>query len=93
VFGVTVQLEKRTTEKLRALRPPSALESEHRRAVALWTRRISLLSYYYGRLPELDDPDFRREFGAAIKRIDRLSASLQRRFTALGVTPECDLFV
>jgi hypothetical protein len=93
VFGPAVQLETRTTEKLVALRPPQALDGDHRAAVALWGRRLSLLGHYYDRLrEESGDPAFRREFARALKRVDRLTRALERRFDALGVTPECAIF-
>ena len=93
VFGATVQLETRTTDQLKALRPPKGLEPDHRSILALWERRLSLLGYYWERVRrELDDPDFQREFKRDLKRVDRLSVALQKRFVALGVTPECNLF-
>ena len=93
VFGVVVQLETRTVERLQALRPPDELHGAHRNVVSLWGRRLSLLEHYYVRhRSELSDPDFRREFERAIRQIDRLSQELQDQFAALGVTPECALF-
>jgi hypothetical protein len=94
VFGPVVQLETRTTDKLKALRPPPALEPDHRAVLALWGRRLTLLGYYYERYRrEYGDPEFRREFGRQLKRVDRLSRAVQKRFVALGVTPECNIFV
>jgi hypothetical protein len=93
VFGATVQLETRTTDKLKAVAPPSRFESDHQAVLALWGRRLSLLGYYYDRSrSELSDPDFRRRFTRDLIRVDELSAKLQKRFAALGVTPECNLF-
>jgi hypothetical protein len=93
VFGATVLLETRAVEKLKALRPPKALDTDHRAMLALWGRRLSLLGYYYEHArSELADPAFRRRFTRDVKRINALSRQLQRRFAALGVTPECDLF-
>jgi hypothetical protein len=61
--------------------------------LVLWGRRLSLLGYYYDRSrSELADPAFRHRFTRDLKRVDELSRQLQRRFRALGVTPECDLF-
>ncbi len=94
VFGLTVQLEIATTETLATLRPPPGLAADHRRVVALWGRRVSLLGHYYDRYRrEIDEPAFQREFARALREVDRLSRALQQRFEALGVPPECDLFV
>jgi TIR domain-containing protein len=93
VFGVTLQLERRTTDKLKTLRPPRALEPGHRAVLALWGRRLSLLGYYYDRYRrEYGDPDFRREFERQLNVADSLSQAIQKQFVALGVTPECNLF-
>jgi hypothetical protein len=93
VFGATVLIETLAVEKLKALRPPTALDTDHRAMLALWERRLSLLGFYYEHSRgELADPAFRRRFARDVKRIDALSGQLQRRFSALGVTPECDLF-
>jgi hypothetical protein len=93
VPGLTVQLEGRTIDKFKALRPPMGLESDHRKILALWGRRLSLLGYYYERIRrEYGDPRFRRELEHQLKRVDGLSRALQKRFVALGVTPECNIF-
>jgi hypothetical protein len=93
VFGVTLQLETRTTDKLKSLRPPPGLEPDHRRVLALWGRRLSLLGYYWDRYQrERHNPAFIREFQHGLKRVDSLSLEIQQRFVALGVTPECDIF-
>jgi hypothetical protein len=92
VFGATVLIETRAVEKLKALRPPTALDTDHRAVLALWGR-LSLLGFYYEHSrSDLADPAFRRRFTRDVKRINALSGQLQRRFSALGVTPECDLF-
>jgi len=94
VFGEVVLLETQTTGAIEALRPPSALATDHRRVLVLWGRRLSLLDHYYvEHEKKLGDPDFRREFVRALKRIDELTVQLHARFVALGVTPECNLFV
>jgi hypothetical protein len=91
--GAAVLLETRAVEKLKALRPPKALDADHRRVLVLWERRVSLLGYYYDRSrSELADPAFRRRFTRDLKLVEALSRQLQRLFRALGVTPECNLF-
>jgi hypothetical protein len=93
-FSVTILIERDTTDKLRRLRPPEQLAAAHRRILDLWGRRLSLLEHFYGRYAEeIGDPAFRREFRRGLRRIEEITRELQERFTALGVTPECALFV
>jgi hypothetical protein len=92
VLGSHVQLETRITDKLKALRPPRRLAAGHRRVLALWGRRLSLLGYYYERARrELHDPAFRRDFTQGIKRVDDLARQIDQLFVTLGVTPECSI--
>jgi hypothetical protein len=93
VLGPMVQVEASTVDKLNALRPPSGLEADHRSVLALWGRRVSLLGTYYDRYQrESSDPDFLREFRRQMKRVGGLTRALEKRFVALGVTPECSIF-
>jgi hypothetical protein len=94
VFGETVQLETRITEELKTFRPPQSLETGHRKMLSLWERRLSLLGSYYDRFKkEIADPSFRRELRKALKQVDALTKSLQEQFEALGVTPECRIYL
>ena len=94
VWGLAVQIETTTTEKIRALRPPRALEADHNSVLELWRRRVSLLGHYWDRWrSQRKDPAFLRELGGALKRVDAMSRKLKRRFGALDANPECgDLF-
>jgi TIR domain len=92
VLGSHVQLESRITDKLGALKPPRPLLADHRRVLALWGRRLSLMGYYYDRVRQaLSDPVFRREFTRQVKRINELARQIDGAFGALDLTPECSL--
>jgi hypothetical protein len=93
VYGITLQYEPKTVAKLKALHPPRELEQDHRTIIALWNRRLSLLNYYYEAFRQKQrDAGFRREFLRALRQVDRITYEIQKRFTSLKVTPECNLF-
>jgi hypothetical protein len=93
VLGPIVQVEASAVDKLKALRPPRALEALHRSVLWLWGRRVSLLGYYYDRYRrEKNDPDFLREFRRQTKRVNALTLALRKQLETLGVTPECSMF-
>jgi hypothetical protein len=92
VLGSHFQLETRITEKLTALRPPRPLAAGHRRVLALWGRRLSVLGYFYDHSrQEWSDPAFRREFARQVKRVNELAVQIDQAFVALDLTPECSL--
>jgi hypothetical protein len=92
VLGSHLQLETRITEKLAALQPPRPLAANHRRVLALWGRRLTLLGYFYDHSrQELGDPAFRREFTRQVKRVNDLARQIDQAFAALDLTPECSL--
>jgi hypothetical protein len=92
VLGSHLQLETRIADKLKVVQPPRRLQAGHRRVLALWGRRLSLMGYYYDRSRrERDDPSFWREFARQIERVTDLARQIDQSFRALHLSPECSL--
>lgn len=84
VFGLEVTNEQDEVGLLRRLVPPTELKTTHVNMIALWARRISLLSSIYTRRAQLSIHDQLAGFAQA----DQLATELAKVFRLLRV-PEC----
>ena len=84
VFGLEVTNEQDEVRLLRRLAPPTELTTTHTNMIALWARRISLLSSIYTGRAQLSIHDQLSAFAQA----DQLGAELDKIFRLLR-TPEC----
>jgi len=84
VGSLSVKFEESAVRLLKQLRPPRAFEQVHREAVALWTRRTTLLVAAFREPTQLTH----RELRSQLSETDRLAGGLERIFNRLGV-PEC----
>jgi hypothetical protein len=92
VLGSQFQLETRIRDTLKSLQPPRLLAGGHRRVLALWGRRLSIMGYYYDRsAQEHGDRAFIREFAQQVGRVNELARQIDRTFHALDLSPECGL--
>jgi hypothetical protein len=80
VGGLTVRFEQAALDRVAQLEPPTTFAKTHRRAVALWKRRVVLLGLAF-REPHDLPPN-------GLAETDQLARDLAQIFTRLGV-PEC----
>jgi hypothetical protein len=91
-LGSHLQLETRIREELKALRPPRRLAAGHRKVLALWGRRLTIMGYLYDSLRrELSDPAYRRKLARYLSQVDDLAGQIDQVFLGLDLTPECSL--
>jgi hypothetical protein len=86
VIGITTSIEETALQELRRLEPPIALETHSRAAIALWSRRVTLLEDARQRSADLSD----EELSAQLAEVNRLTEQLNHQLRELGV-PECVL--
>jgi len=84
VFGLEVTNEQDEVGLVRRLIPPTELKTTHANMIALWDRRISLLSSIYTRWAQLSID----EQLSGIAKAEQLVAELAKIFRLLRV-PEC----
>jgi hypothetical protein len=82
---VTVQIEAVALRDLQRLTPPKTLERSHRDAVALWTRRITLIEDILRQGAHLGA----KEADAMFAEVERVTAQLYQCYKALGIR-ECE---
>lgn len=84
VLGVEVTNEQDEVGLVRRLVPPTELKTAHANMIALWDRRVSLLSSTYTRWAQLSID----EQLSGLAQADQLAAELAKVFRLLRV-PEC----
>jgi len=80
-FSVVAQIEETALRELQRLEPPLPFDTSHRDAVALWTRRVTLIH-------RLDRGGDRHERTVAAAEVNRLAKPLNWQLRQLGLT-EC----
>lgn len=84
VLGLEIIIEQDAVAAIRPLVPPKAFAARNADMIAVWDRKISLLSSIYSRLHQLSDS----ELESASIEADKLATEVAKIFRSLGV-PEC----